>query len=269
MSARLIAEGSGWRVEEIVCTAGPSDRAFEEQHDWTAIAAVVEGVFTYRSHAGRALMTPGAVLLGEPGRCFECGHQHSAGDRCLSVKLAPALVEEILGDLKGARRFGFHCVAVPPIEAVAPVMAEGRALLTSSDPVRAEQFALNLGALAFGLDHDTDDRQPSDIEVKRAAGAARIIEAQIADPLTIAGLAADVGLSRRRFATAFHRAVGVSPYAYILARRLEAAAVLLRSTDRTVLDIALDVGFGDLSEFTRRFSARFGRPPGRYARTAS
>lgn len=268
-TTRLIAEGPDWRVEEVVCRAGPGDRAFEERHDWTAIAAVVGGVFTYRTHAGRALMTPGAVLLGEPGRCFECGHEHSAGDRCVSVHLSPALAEAVLGDLAGARRLGFRGPSLPPAEGLAPMMAEARALLAAPEPLRAEQFALGIAAAAFGLEQDAPRKPPSAAETARAAGAVKIIEAQLAEPLSIAGLADAVGLGRRRFASAFRAAVGVSPYAYILARRLEAAAERLRTSRRPVLDIALDVGFGDLSEFTRRFSARFGRPPGRYARAAT
>src|ERR1700744_4585651 len=65
-----IAEGQGWRAAEVVCAAGPADRPFEEQHAWTSVAAVLDGVFTYRSHLGRALMTRGSLLLGEAGRGF-------------------------------------------------------------------------------------------------------------------------------------------------------------------------------------------------------
>ena len=57
-----------------MCTAGPRDRTFEEQHARVNIAIVAGGTFQYRSRAGRELMTPGSVLLGNPGECFECGH---------------------------------------------------------------------------------------------------------------------------------------------------------------------------------------------------
>src|SRR5690242_18132991 len=80
-SLRLLAEGAGWRVTEVTCRAGPQDRAYQEQHDWTCIAAVLDGTFRYRTVGGHALMTPGSLLLGGAGTCFECGHEHGRGDR--------------------------------------------------------------------------------------------------------------------------------------------------------------------------------------------
>jgi AraC-like DNA-binding protein len=268
MTSRLLAEGDGWRVEEMICRAGPDAPAFEERHGWTAIAAVLSGVFTYRTFAGRAMMAPGALLLGEPGRCYACGHEHGVGDRCLSLHLSPGFVEDALRDLKGVRREAFARPSLPPLDRLTPLVAEAQALAAAPDPLAAEQLCLGLATAAFALSHDTHPISPSAAEDTRAGQAVRIIERRFAEPLTIAGLAAEVGLSRRRFATAFRRAVGVSPYAYILARRLDAAAQMLRAGQASVLAAALDAGFGDLSEFTRRFASRFGVPPGRYARSA-
>src|SRR5215813_8697930 len=64
MSARRLAAGEGWRVQDVVCTAGPQDRAFEERHGEIVIAAVTEGTFQYRSSLGAAVLTPGALMLG-------------------------------------------------------------------------------------------------------------------------------------------------------------------------------------------------------------
>ena len=44
-------------------------------------------------------MTPGSLLLGNAGQCFECGHEHGIGDRCLSFSYAPDYFEKITGDL--------------------------------------------------------------------------------------------------------------------------------------------------------------------------
>ena len=89
LSARLLARGEGWRISDIVCRAGPNDRPFEERHEDVSIAAVVEGSFRYRSSTGTALLYPGAFLLGNAGACFECGHEHATGDRCVSFQFAP------------------------------------------------------------------------------------------------------------------------------------------------------------------------------------
>jgi hypothetical protein len=75
----LLASGPGWRVEDVVCSAGPHDRPFEEQHDLVCVAAVTRGTFQYRTPDGRATLLPGALMLGNPGACFECGHEHGVG----------------------------------------------------------------------------------------------------------------------------------------------------------------------------------------------
>src|SRR5258707_13653525 len=74
MTSHLLASGEGWQVSDVVCTAGPSDPVFEERHEFVCIAAVSEGTFQYRKHSSAALMAPGALLLGDKGTCFGCGH---------------------------------------------------------------------------------------------------------------------------------------------------------------------------------------------------
>jgi AraC-like DNA-binding protein len=263
---RQIARGDTWRVCEVVCGAGPADRPFEERHEWVSVAAVLDGVFTYRSHRGRALMTPGSLLLGEAGTCFECGHEHGTGDRCLAFHFAPELMEETLAAHagRGARRFA--APALPPLERLAPVMARARVLAAIPDQLAAESLALDIARAALALDTGAAARAPSAREEAKAVEALRIIEAGYPEPLTVAGLAQAVGLGRQRFALAFRRATGVTPYGYILRRRLEAAALRLRAGSGTVLEVALEVGFGDLSEFTRRFKLRFGAPPAAWRR---
>jgi AraC family transcriptional regulator len=103
MQARVIAEGEDWRALDILCTAGPDDRAYEETHELASVSVVLAGTFHYRGEYGAALMTPGAMLLGGEGRCFTCGHEHGEGDRCLSFHFGPALIERIAADT-GARR---------------------------------------------------------------------------------------------------------------------------------------------------------------------
>ena len=261
-----IAEGEGWRAAVVVCAAGPGDRPFEERHAWTSVAAVLDGVFTYRSHRGRSLMTPGALLLGEAGTCFQCGHEHATGDRCVAFHFAPDLVGETLSGLGGRRAQGFAAPSLPPLERLLPLSSRAKTLAHSRDPLEAEVLALDMARAAFAVDGELASRAPTTREEAKAAEAVRIIDGAFADPLTVAGLAAAVGLGRQRFAVAFRRTVGVTPYNYVLRRRLEAAAERLRAGTDPVLCVALDVGFGDLSEFTRRFRRHFGVSPGAWRR---
>ena len=60
LTARVLAEGPGWFVSDMVCTAGPRDRPFEERHPYVFVGLVVAGAFQYRSGAGCVLLTPGS-----------------------------------------------------------------------------------------------------------------------------------------------------------------------------------------------------------------
>jgi AraC-like DNA-binding protein len=72
------------------------------------------------------------------------------------------------------------------------------------------------------------------------------------------------GLSRAHFSREFRRAFGESPHAYLLTRRLERAAALLRDTDRSVADICFSVGLQSVGSFTTSFTRTFGRSPTAY-----
>src|SRR5207248_9205375 len=77
-------------------------------------------------------------------------------------------------------------------------------------------------------------------------------------------MAGAAGLSRAHFSRAFRRAFGEPPHAYLLTRRLERAAALLRSTDRSVSDICFSVGLQSLGSFTTSFTRTYGRSPAAY-----
>src|SRR5580693_3030565 len=98
VDAHELARGDGWVAEDVVCSSGPRDRAFEERHDWVSVAVVLSGTFTYQNDFGRTLLTPGSLLLGDAGGCFTCGHQHGEGDRCLAFHFEPAFFEQLAAD---------------------------------------------------------------------------------------------------------------------------------------------------------------------------
>ena len=85
-----------------------------------------------------------------------------------------------------------------------------------------------------------------------------------ADPLDVDDLAAAAGLSRAHFSREFRRAFGESPHAYLLTRRLERAAALLRNTDHSVADICFSVGLQSLGSFTTSFTRTYGVSPTAY-----
>ncbi|MFI0447984.1 helix-turn-helix transcriptional regulator [Actinomadura sp. 6N118] len=84
------------------------------------------------------------------------------------------------------------------------------------------------------------------------------------EPLTVEDLARAAGLSRAHFSTEFRRAFGETPHAYLLTRRLERAAAMLRTTDRSVADICVSVGLQSIGSFTTSFSRVYGMSPTAY-----
>jgi len=91
-----------------------------------------------------------------------------------------------------------------------------------------------------------------------------LADAQYTEPLTVDDLATAAFMSRAHFSRAFKRAFGDSPYNYLLTRRLERAAHLLRSTDWSVTDICMAVGLSSVGSFTTSFTKVYGRSPTSY-----
>jgi AraC-like DNA-binding protein len=94
-----------------------------------------------------------------------------------------------------------------------------------------------------------------------------LADARYFEPLEVSDLARAAGLSRAHFSREFRRAFGESPHAYLLTRRLERAAALLRSTDRSVAEICLSVGLQSIGSFTTSFTRAYGMPPTTYRKT--
>lgn len=91
-----------------------------------------------------------------------------------------------------------------------------------------------------------------------------LADARYSEPLGVDDLAAAAGLSRAHFSREFRRAFGEPPHAYLLTRRLERAAALLRTTDNSVAEICFAVGLQSVGSFTTSFSRTYGRSPTAY-----
>jgi AraC-like DNA-binding protein len=102
---------------------------------------------------------------------------------------------------------------------------------------------------------------PTARHLLRAKGHA---DAHYTEPLDVDDLARVAGLSRAHFSREFRRAFGESPHAYLLTRRLERAAALLRNTDHSVTEICFSVGLQSLGSFTTSFTRTYGLSPTTY-----
>jgi len=272
---RMLARGEGWSVSDVICTFGPTDRRFEEQHSQVLVAVVIAGSFQYRTpdreRAGE-LMTPGSLLLGNAGQCFECGHEHGTGDRCLSFSYAPEYFDGIAPQAGAGRaERAFRTPRLPYLRALSPLVAQMCARLAAdSGPshdftsgISWEELSIQLAALAArlanGARRNGQDAMPS--AVARVTRAVRMIEESPESELGVRSLAREAGLSPYHFLRCFGQLTGVTPHQYLMRTRLRKAATRLATEPAKVLDIALDCGFGDVSNFNRAFRREFGTRP--------
>jgi AraC-like DNA-binding protein len=91
-----------------------------------------------------------------------------------------------------------------------------------------------------------------------------LADARYSEPLEVEDLAKAAGLSKAHFSREFRRTFGESPYVYLLTRRLERAAALLRNTDYSVAEICLEVGLQGVGSFTTSFKRMYGMTPTAY-----
>ena len=267
--ARVIASGADWSISLVDCRAGPETPRFEERHSRYSIAAVADGFFQYRTDQGRALLHPGAVMLGNAGACFECGHDHATGDRCLAIHFAPPLFEEIAASRAGAASFRFRVAALPPLKALAPALARLSALGARKDAPGAGEAAIGVAArvIALAAGATPTDQRVSARDEKRIARVLRRIEAAPSDAHDLDALACVAAMSKYHFLRTFRKVVGVTPHQHILALRLKRAATDLKLTAAPIATIALDAGFSDLSTFNNLFRRVFGQTPGSFRKS--
>jgi AraC family transcriptional regulator len=260
-TSSILAEGRGWRITDVRCTASPSDPAFEEQHGAYCMAIVAAGTFGYRSAKGRATLAPGAVLLGNAGECFRCHHDHGAGDRCLSLHFTPEYFERIVAGVPGARTLALNGASLPPRPGT--ISLEILASLAGDAPEafeeRAVEFAGSTVARLQGVSPDTLSFNAR--QARKMAEVARLIDADAQRNWQLGDMAEAAVMSPYHFLRAFRAQIGITPYQFLLNRRLRNAALQLVETDEPVLAVALGCGFNDVSEFNRRFRRTFGQSP--------
>ncbi|MFT3700061.1 MAG: AraC family transcriptional regulator [Kofleriaceae bacterium] len=248
-------------VKPYVCTARHGDRPFEEQHVRHTLAFTCSGSYGYHVRGKRHDLVAGSFLVGQAGDPYTCTHDHHAGgDRCLSIQLDPAVVDE----LGGTR--AWQVGTVPPIAELAMLgrMAEATARGGTDRGVDEVALALCARFIATATGR-TSTVTPSPRDRRRAIDAATWIAANSERAITLEDMASRTGLSPFHFLRVFKTTIGVSPHQYLVRTRLAAAAELLAvDPERAITDVALDVGFADLSNFVRTFRRAAGVTPGEF-----
>jgi AraC family transcriptional regulator len=260
ISDNVVASGHGWWVQDVICTCGPRDHEAEELTATSSLALVLAGSFVVRDQHGTSLLSAGSYLLVNAGQCFACSHQHGEGDRCLSFRFEPALFERIAHDAGAKPAFAHN--RLPPLRDLSGLTARARQAI--GRPEIMEEVAVELAGTAVGL-AGRARRAPSPVQHHgRLTEVLRYMAAHSAAPHKLTGLAAMARMSPYHFLRTFRAVTGVTPHQWLLRARLRDAAERLASTRTPVTNVALDVGFDDLSNFTRSFRAEFGASPREY-----
>ena len=256
---RAIAAGDGWYANDFICTCGPGDHDAEERSSTSGVALLLSGSFVARDRHGSSLLSEGSLFLVEAGHCFVCSHRHGEGDRCLSFQFEPEVFERIAHDAGAAPLLARN--SLPPLRELARLAARARLALARPDAMEEVAFELTGAAMRLA---GGPGRKTSAHHHGRMTEVLRYMAEHAAAPHKLTGLARLARMSPYHFLRSFKATTGVTPHQWLLRARLHEAAARLAITRAPVTDIALEVGFEDLSNFTRTFHAEFGASPRQY-----
>jgi AraC family transcriptional regulator len=240
-------------------------------------------------------MTPGSVLLGSAGQSFKCSHEHAIGDRCIAFEYEPEYFECLAEEAGVKPNNSYLPLRVPPVSELSTLVARTSAGLSEScktlrrkryDLMDAEElkrssqenakclkhemseweaimleFAVKVLAIAGGLKSKPRSLPSAEARTTRVI---RMIDNQPDEDHNLVSLAREAKLSRYHFLRVFQELTGLTPHQYVLRARLRRAATRLISEPSPVIAVALESGFGDLSNFTRAFRREFGVSPKTY-----
>lgn len=266
MASRTIAQGDGIIVYDYCCEAGPGDRPFAELHDRFSVAYVRKGSFGYRARGRAFELVAGSLLIGRPGDEYICTHDHHVcGDECLSVQLTPDMAETA-----GVRPRSWQSGGVPPVPELVVLGELAQAAAEGRSDVGLDEIGLTLVARCADVVSGGSQKatKATARDRRRAVEVALWIDANAHEPVDLEGAARQAGLSAFHFLRLFRDALGVTPHQYLVRARLRHAARLLAEDDRPITDIALDVGFADLSNFVRTFRRAAGVSPSGFRRAS-
>lgn len=234
-----------------------------------------EGRIEYAYGGKHYFLAPGdlSVVSREDGpgaACFPTGHYHGI-TVTLDPKRAPDCLSCILQDVDVrpgalAEKFcaGSGCFVARSSARVEHIFSE---LYAVPDDLRRGYFkvkVLELLLFLSALDVPGEKRVYSGTQVRLAQSARDLLLQSTEDDLTTAELAQKLGASASQLAASFRGVYGMTPAAFLRAQKMHGAAQLLRTSDRTVLDIAGQFGYDNASKFARAFRSVIGVSPSAY-----
>ena len=233
------------------CTATPADQPFTESHGRYSLAYVRKGSFGCYAGGKSFQLVAGSFLVGYPGDEYVCTHEHhDHADECLSFQLSPRLVDAI-----GGPSAPWRSGALPPLAELMVLGELAQASAGNDANIGLDEIGASLAARFLEtVSGNQSKAAPDSAQIRRrAVEAAHWIDAHSNDEIDLGDVADAAGLSPFHFLRIFSSALGVTPHQYLVRSRLRHAAQLLADEERGITDVALDVGFADLSNFVRTF----------------
>ena len=265
MSSTTLLQRPRMTVSDFRCTAEPGEKPFAELHRCHSISFVRKGSFGCHSRGRSHDLVAGSFLIGSPGTEFICTHDHVCGDECLSFFFEPKLVETI-----GDRAETWQVGAAPPLAELMVLGELAQATADGESDIGLDEVG-HLLAQRFVEVISGEAKKPPKVTARdrrRAVEAALWIDAHSHREIELEDVARQAGVSPFHFLRSFSSVLGVTPHQYLVRSRLRHAARLLADDERSISDVAYDVGFGDLSNFVRTFHRAAGVSPRRFRQAA-
>ena len=235
------------------------------RHDTYALGVTSEGVQAFRYKGQSRQSVPGQVYALHPDEAHD-GHAGTPqGFRYRSLYIQPELVRAALGE-RTALPFLRETVSGDPrlLAAVRRAVAD---LERPLEELQRDQIIVDIADALAAADASFPQRHLTACHARAVTVARERLETNLRSGVTSAELEAMTGLTRYALARHFRRALGTSPYRYLVMRRLDRARRLIQRGS-PLADAALHSGFADQSHMTRHFKRAYGLSPGQWARVS-
>ncbi|HTT80268.1 MAG TPA: AraC family transcriptional regulator [Stellaceae bacterium] len=283
----IIADETAWRVQpRRAASAAPGPqvaatrwRLFDKRvneasaatpDDRHVIGIVLRSMNLRLALAGRVVLDgvamPGTALVAAPGAAVRCLFRGPCDELHLHAPnhVIAECAEELPGYRSAARTLEVDPNPDPTVERLGRTLLEAEQIGGSVGRLYADCIATAIIARLLACASASAaciGTKIAPLPRWRLKRAIDYVDAHLADPVSLADLAAATGLTRMHFAAQFRATTGLRPHEYLLRRRIEQAQEMLAGTANPVVDIALSVGFQTQSHFTTVFKRFTGQPP--------